>query len=131
MYEEFTKYIEVLESRTEFGKADISKDSLFPNITYDEDIHDFLGELHQLPERNGELFKCYEYVEEYQAKVGVKDIREYDAEMLDAFTIFNFMTMVDAEERFYDGLILGCLNNGIFLKWIKRLKEIDKLSKQA
>lgn len=115
MYENLTRYISMLEKKLYSGKSAGLSGYDYNNFLKHmiDDVYDFAN-----PEKN-----YYEVLE--KAGINEKNYMQISVSMLDGDTIFALIFTAILREKYDAGLILKLCENGCFLKWFKRLKEID------
>lgn len=122
MYEKLTKYIPMLESK-EYGV----KSHGMGGSDYNKPLQNMIDAIFELvnPEKdyNGMLEKAAG-VDAMDITMG--GIEQIDTSMLDGDTVFSLIYFIVLMEKTNGGLILRFCKNGCFLKWLKRLKEIDE-----
>lgn len=115
MYEKLTKYIPVLEKKLYSGKcvglSGYEYNSYVEHLR--DDIYDFSS-----PRKN-----YYEILK--KAGIDAGNYEQIDVSKLNGEIVYALIFTIVLREKFDSGLILKFCENGCFLKWLKRLKEID------
>ena len=95
----------------------------WPYITYSEAVHKLIEAVYDFDKENPE-YNLKSYLETIE-KAGIKNIDEVEPEKLDSYQTMAALMGIVRQERFCDGLILSCLENGVVQKLLMRLKDID------
>lgn len=135
MYEKLTKYIKKLKSdkvgklaqKNAYGKTIEG----LPFYNYTDLMFKFENEFWNFVNHNLKLRKVTKNYDLYIDKVGRDNCyKEDNVKKLDDLTIIALLTSCFRGERFCDGCIQSHFkNNGIAIRWLKRLEEIDIVNK--
>lgn len=109
--------------RSEGHKGTIDDPIRWPYITYSEAVHKLIKAVYDFDEKNPD-YNLKNYLETTE-KAGIKNIDEVNPEKLDSYQTMAALMGIVRQERFCDGLILSCLENGVVQKLLLRLKDID------
>ncbi|MDQ0219806.1 hypothetical protein ELQ35_16570 [Peribacillus cavernae] len=130
-----TKYIGKLSDTENFGdwifdrKNDGSSEHpiQMPFVNYDELVKMFVDEFYHFSQSHTE-YKLTNYgsiLEDNGLKWNTRVMRNTEVELLDAQCILALIMRAIRGERFSEGLLHSFFKEGIILKWLKRLKDID------
>ena len=129
-YKELYEYIPYLENieGTNEGIMYINPDievSLFhmPHYQYSEEINALLSLINKLEVINDNYD---EVLSQFYGNVDYKTITDEKLLCNDIEVIKSHITKIVRQDRFVHGALAECLKNGIILKLIKKLKELDK-----
>lgn len=135
MYEKITKYIKKLKcdkigelaQKNAYGKPIEG----LPFYNYTELMFEFEWKFWRFAEHNIRLRKIIRNYDLYIDKVGRENCyKKENVKNLDDVTIIALLANCLRGERFCDGCIQSHFeNNGIAIKWLKRLEEIDVSNK--
>ena len=95
-----------------------------PFIVYSETVHKLIKVVYDFDKENPD-YDLKNYLETME-KNGIKNIDEIEPDKLDAKVVMAALMGIVRQERFCDGLILSCLENGTVQKLLQRLKDIDE-----
>lgn len=97
------------------------------HIDYDEQIIRLNHTLYEFEKEHTELdlFNFPEILEKSGINFGGDSMVTMDVSSLDGRTILAMIRLVFSMERFSDGTVLEFCQNGCFLRWLQRLKDID------
>ena len=96
-----------------------------PYITYGEAVMDFIHVVHKFVDDNPD-YELKNYMEIMEQN-GIKHVEDaVGNQNLDGKAIMAVLTCIVRQERFCDGLILSCLENGTIQNLLKRLKDFDE-----
>ena len=131
MYEELTKYIGKLkpgiwEDNPRSGDGSPEHPFIPPDIVYDKEVRSFTNAVFKaitfdISDYMGILER---YFKTENINFNTIDISNIPGDII----LVMFFTII-RRERFCDGLISAFIENGMFDKWLLRLKEIDEQSK--
>ncbi len=133
MYETLNAFIPFMQSGP-FGKwcervGDGTPENPYVmcHIMYDEQITRFNHTLIEWEREHTESgrFNFIEIVENSGIKFNVDSLSTEDFSTWDGITVLAMMRYVFSMERRSDGLVLEFCQNGCFLRWLQRLKDID------
>ena len=122
MYEKLTKYIPMLENK-EYG----IKSHDMGGGDYNKQLINMIEAVYDLVDRK----KDYNGLLEKAAgcdvrKINARKIEQIDTSILNGDTVFAIIYYIIRKEHIIGGIILKFCENGCFLKWLTRLKEIDE-----
>ena len=133
-YEDLTRFIPAIEDDG-FGKwiVDHENDGTpehtiqFPFVNYSECIREFEHAVYKFDESHPdmELHNYGAILESNGIEWGTRSMEAADVSKLDAQAVIALLLGAIRAERFCDGALLGFLESGAILRWLKRLQEID------
>lgn len=123
MYEKLTRHIPMIENR-QYGMNSHPMGGDDYNQPLSNMIHDVLELVDPEKDYNGMLEKAAGVDDEMV--INRKTIEQIDVSMLDGDTVFSIIYYIICKEHINGGIILKFCENGCFLKWLRRLKEIDE-----
>jgi hypothetical protein len=85
---------------------------------------EFVGEFYDFSKAHPE-YRLNEY-RSILEKNGLKSPRNAEADSLDAECVLALIMGAISSDRFCEGVLLGCFEEGNILRWLKRLKDIDE-----
>lgn len=102
-----------------------------PFVSYSELIYKFIKDFYSFcnahPEYDADNYKSI--LSEQGIKAQPSALKETNVSNLDDKTMIVMIMCVIRMERFCEGLLLVLLKEGIIVKWLERLKEIDEATK--
>ena len=123
MYEELTKYIPVLKE-CYFGKC--HEKIISESIQISKIAFDILDDLAFFIENHRE-YRDIRYSDVLNAQgYECKGLEDVDVSNLDDKSLVALIDGAYQLNRFSDGYVLDLYKNGIILKWLERLKQIDE-----
>ncbi len=133
-FDDLTRFIPAIEDDG-FGKwiVDHENDGTpehpiqFPFVTYSECVRELEHAVYEFDEGNPDM-KLHNYgaiLESNGIEWGTRSMEAADVSKLDAQAVIALLLGAIRAERFCDGALLGFLESGAILRWLKRLQEID------
>ena len=137
MYEALTAFIPFMKGdhfgdwNDKTGDGAQENPSIMSYIAYDEPIIRLNRTLYQFEKEHTEfdLFHYPDILEKGGINLDHVSLSTMDVSTLDGTTILAMIRLVFSMERFSDGTVLEYCQNGCFLRWLLRLKEIDDADK--
>lgn len=99
----------------------------FPFVSYSECVHELIHAVSEFVEKNPDM-GVHNYSEILKAngiEWGTRSMEAADVSKLDTQAVLALLLGAIRAERFCDGALLGLLESGAILRWLKRLQEID------
>lgn len=131
-FNSLTKYLPLIENDTygewQGGETENGEYGM-PYVSYTPAANGLRRAIYDFA-KNNKAYNLYKYKDVFAEK-GISpddDILNYDTENADAETVLCMMMYVVSTDRFIEGKYMQYLSEGCFAKWLKRLKEIDRLS---
>lgn len=131
-----TKYIEMFQSK-DFGEWVIDKTNdgskehpiQMPFVNYSDAVWSFIDDLYRFSEDHEKYGLRYSItiLKNHNIEFSEKAFKKVKVKKLDAQTTLALMMSVVNGERFCDGVLLDCLQNGCIIKWLERLQELDSV----
>ncbi len=102
-----------------------SKDGVLqmPFVGYSESVHKFIEVMHDFADKYPK-YNLHDYLGVLEAK-GIKNIKTVNVSELDAESTLAVLMTIVRQDRFCEGLLLSCLEDGMVLSLLKKLKELD------
>lgn len=130
-----TKYIGKFSETKSFGEWIVDRENdgtpehpiQFPFVNFDEVVRSFLAEFYQFSESHPE-YQLADYsliLINNGIEWNSESMRNADVDALNEQCILALIMGAIRAERFSNGALLGFLEDGYILKWLKRLKSID------
>lgn len=94
-----------------------------PFIMYSDTVNRFIKAIYDFIDKNPD-YNLRDYMKIMEDH-GIGNLDEFETEGLDGRTVMAVFTCIIRQERFCDGLILSCLQNGTVQKLLERLKVIE------
>jgi len=133
-YEELTRFIPAIIDDG-FGKwiIDHKNDGTpehpiqFPFINYSECVRELEHAVYEFDKKNPdmELHNYGAILEANGIEWGTRSMEAANVSNMDAQVVLALLLGAIRAERFCDGALLGFLESGAILRWLKRLQEID------
>lgn len=109
------------------GNGTIEKPFQIPHITYSDVIYSLEEAIYDFIEQNRYYgLKAYNTILEENNIKWDEDMASVDVSNLEAKVVLALLLGVFRAERFCDGVINDYLKNGCIVKWLERLKEIER-----
>lgn len=111
-----------------FNGADSDDIISIPTISYNGAVYRFLLDFELFTAKNSDIkYHNYEDIlKKAKIKNSVEDFYNTTVSDLSADVILAMIIGILRKERFCEGILLDAFKNGYILKWLKRIKEIDK-----
>lgn len=135
----FDKLINLIEplKNDKFGEMVIDREHKgtlddpihFPFPVYTETVNSLIEAIYEI-ERDYPEYKLNRYGEilnEHGIEWGDRSMKAADVSEMDIQGVLALLMGMVRSERFCDGSIMDFLKSGVVLKWLERLKEIDKI----
>lgn len=134
-YSVLTKYINLLENdnagewicdKENDGSAE--RPIHVPFVSYSIAVNNLADDIYKFAKESYEIVPS-KYAEILQAngiEWGYDSMMKADASELDAQCILALLIASLRAERFCDGALLGFIESGAVIRWLKRLQELDK-----
>ena len=133
-FEPLTDFIPQMKPNT-YGRWIIDKENdgskehpfQMPFVLYSAAIHKFIDTLYEFGDSHPEYeyTKYYNTLDSYGLKWEQTSMEEADVDNMAAKGVIALLTGAVRAERFCDGALLGMLEKGCILRWLKRLEQID------
>lgn len=127
-----TDYIKEL-TNIEYGKwssgeTDSDDTMVMPSVSYNSAVYRFLFDFELfIAKKTDIIHHNYEDVlKQAKIKNNIQDFYNTDINILSSDVILAMIIGILRKDRFCEGILLEAFDNGIILKWLKRIKEIDK-----
>lgn len=133
-FEKITKLIPLLEAEETHGEWIIDREHKgtlddpihLPFVGYGRAAHELIKMVHECVDDNENLdVRDYRGVLDSYGLPDEESVLAADISKCDARCTLAMILTIVRGDRFCEGLLLSYLDNGMMLKWIKRLKEID------
>ncbi len=98
-----------------------------PYPVYTQVVRKFTKAVYEFAEENPE-YDLNNYLEILEKK-GIKDIDKINVEELDDKTLMTVLFSIVRQERFCDGLILSCFENGLIQKILHKFESVSEKTK--
>lgn len=132
-FEILTKYIPLLkEDNVEFLEIennDVIEDLIqIPGVNYSRLVEQFTNDVYIFEKNNKdmELTSYSDILKENGLEWNGKSMKEADVSLLNEQCIMALIMAVIRADRFCEGILLKFFESGCILKWLERLKTIDK-----
>ena len=134
-YKILTDYITLMKTdeqgKWKFPSHNENEPAQMPFVSYSELIYKFIKDFYSFcnahPEYDAENYKSI--LSEQGIKAQPSVLKETNVSNIDDKTMIVMIMCVIRMERFCEGLLLALLKEGIIVKWLERLKEIDEATK--
>lgn len=133
-FEELTRFIDVIK-KNEIGEWVFDKESKgtsddpiqIPWVRYTDASFQFVDAVYKFNNENDEydLFN-YKAILEKNGITFEESLANVDVSSVDAQCVLALIMSVVRGERFCEALLANFLKNGCIIKWLERLREIDK-----
>lgn len=133
-FDNLLSLIEPIENADNFGdwfvdhehKGTMDDPIQFPYPRYIKLVDKLVGEIYEIERKypEYELYRYSELLEERQVEWGKRAMEEIDVSNTDLQGVLVLLMGMVRSERFCDGAIMGMLESGAVLRWLKRIKEI-------
>lgn len=135
MYENLTKYLDEFTG-TKFGTWIIDKKNegtpehpiQFPFVNYSRVVDQFIDDVYSFVDNHEELglHSYIKILEENGIQWSAEPMVKADVDNLDAGGVSALIYGAIRAERFCDGALLAFLKDGTIVRWLERLKTLDK-----
>jgi hypothetical protein len=139
-FTELTKYIDIISQTDDFGEWVIDNKNdgthehpiLWPYVAYSALISTFEKDFYSFEDSN-KKYKLYNYREILKSNGLLGNVNPRDANVNNCDEICTLALIFFAirAERFCDGVLLECFEDGLILKWLKRLRELDEAENKS
>lgn len=134
-YSALTKYINLLKNDNagewicdKENDGSSERPMHLPFVIYSITVHRLEGDIYKFAKESNEIIPS-KYAEILQAngiEWGYDSMMKADASELDAQCILALLIASLRAERFCDGALLGFIESGAVVRWLKRLQELDE-----
>ena len=130
-----TNYISLIQSDS-FGEWVVDRENdgtlehpiQIPFVDYSELVRNFINDVYTFEKSNKdmELTRYGDILKDNGLDWGTESMKSADVSNLSAQCVLALIMGTVRAERFCDGVLLDFFNSGYMLKWLERLKTIDK-----
>ena len=109
------------------GEPDSEDTIVMPAVSYNSAVYRFLFDFEMFIAKKADV-KYYNYedvLKQAKMKNNIEDFYNTDINDLSSVVILAMIIGILRKDRFCEGILLEAFDNGIILKWLKRIKEID------
>ena len=141
MYESLTRYLPALKDAEQFGTwvFDRNNDGTMehpiqmPYVDFGDLASSIEQAIYAFMENHPdfELNRYHDILERNGLSWDSRVMRDADCAMLDGQAIMALLMGAVRAERFCDGALLAFFENGSITRWIERLEEIDRQSRES
>lgn len=134
-YSVLTKYINLLENDN-VGEWIVDKENdgsserpmHLPFVSYSIAVDNLADDIYKFAKESNEIVpgKYAEILQANGIEWGYDSMMKADASELDAQCILALLIASLRAERFCDGALLGFIESGSVIRWLKRLQELDE-----
>ena len=138
MYESLTKYLSDF-SQNEFGTWVVDKVNNgtldhpihLPYVNYSQKVSNFIHDVHVFVEdhKSMDLYNYQDILESNGIYFNENSFHSITVENLHAQCVLALILSAVRAERFCEGALLGCLEDGLIQRCLFRLKELDRQEK--
>ena len=134
-YSVLTKYINLLKNDNvgewicdKKNDGSSERPMHFPFVTYSITVDKLTDDIYKFAKESDEIVpgKYAEILQANGIKWGYDSMMKADASGLDAQCILALLIASLRAERFCDGALLGFIESGAVIRWLKRLQELDE-----
>ena len=134
MYEALTCFIDKIDAKNagqcifdKNHKGTLEDPIQMPWIRYEDSVLQLVDAIYQFVDgfKDFDLKKYNDVLEKSNIKWTMESMSSANVSELDGTTVLALLIGLVRAERFCDGALLHCIEDGTVLTWLARLKEID------